>query len=329
MPVRVCHLGILVITAASISSWYPHGTVSAVLRTSFRRSSDSKKFSTTSPVEDVVFESETEEDEEEGSYNGASSTADIDGADEFTNDDESSTKKEGSDYGEEGSADDVLSEESAIKNQEEAPAVTSEFDELDTLLQSAGLDSKFEADATTSSSSGDSEGLGRVGSSGIGSGTQDSLSTTAATTATIADMKAILRAAGIAPAKLDSFLDRESLVDYFAAYQKLHKQRQHLASATDRSATTSSSSSTTNAGRSDTRSNHTQHLHQNGLIRQGGWQPPTEKPPKAPSVAKARVEGPPKSVVLLGEQHSGVAWVAELFHLNAPGWKVQCDNEGM
>lgn len=322
MPVRVCHLGILVITAASISSWYPHGTVSAALRSSFRRTRDYENLSATSPVEDVVFESEAEEDEEEGSYNGASSTAETDGADDNNENYESSTNEEGSDYGAEGSAEDVLNEKSATKNQEEAPAVTSEFDELDTLLQSAGLDSEFETDASFDSSSGDFQSPGRVGSSVTSSSTEESISTTAATTATIADMKAILRAAGIAPAKLDSFLDRESLVDYFTAYQKLHKQRQHLHSATVTSATPFSSSNTTNAGRSDSRSKHTQRLHPTGFPPEGGWQPPTERPPKAPPAVKARVEGPPTSVVLLGEQHSGVAWVAELFHLNAPGWKV-------
>jgi hypothetical protein len=332
MLVRAGHLGILVIAAASIPSWSTHGTVSAALRSSFRHISDSTKASADSPKEEILFETEAEDDEEEGSYNGASSTGDNESDEpDFSRHGDSSAQGSGSDA--KAAAEDVHSKDSGNvdenDNEEQAPAVLSEFEELDSLLQSARLDNELDASESSGSSSSDNTHE-NIASNLESSSNQDRISTTATTTATITDMKAILKAAGIAPAKLDSFLDRESLVDYFTAYQKLHKQRQHLASATGSSSSSSSSSTfgTPNSGRSDARSNYTQQQPpQSALSPEVGWQPPTGKPPKAPPVVNARVEGPPTSVVLLGEHHSGVAWVAELFHLNAPGWKVCCNIE--
>jgi hypothetical protein len=332
MLVRAGHLGILVIAAASIPSWSAQGTVSAALRSSFRHTSDSTKASADSPKEEILFETEAEDDEEEGSYNGASSTGDNE-SDEPNFSRHGDSTAQGSRSDAEEAAENVHNEDSGIidekENEGQAAAVVSEFEELDSLLQSARLDNEF--DASESSGSSSSDNTYEASASNLeSSSNQDRISTTATTTATIADMKAILKAAGIAPAKLDSFLDRESLVDYFTAYQKLHKQRQHLASATGSSSSSSSSSTfgTPNSGRSDVRSNYTQQQPpQSALSPEVGWQPPTGKPPKAPPVVNARVEGPPTSVVLLGEHHSGVAWVAELFHLNAPGWKVCCNIE--
>jgi hypothetical protein len=251
-----------------------------------------------SPAKEVEGEEKPEEQEGEGGHDRTDPAADPENDEEdfaWADLDADGVKLSaganaaGTDHPEGVAVDDELAEG--------AVPVVSELDELDSLLQSAGLGdaaSGAGVEASDGAQLSEEPDAPRSASNGGGGGLPT----------TVAGMKALLRASGVGPAKLDSFLDRESLAEYVAALQEQSRVRAH----------------------SRARSNGSP-LPPEDALPVAEWQPPPSakpvaKPPKAPPVGNARAKGPLSAVVLLGELHSGLPWVAELFHLNAPGWKV-------